>query len=132
MDVPAGCLEPNGYIRICICGKTRFGAHRLIYAMFFYDPGNLDIDHIDGNRSNNMIENLRAVNRYVNNQNLRTALSNNKSNLLGVGFSKQTGKFRSRIIINKKEKYLGLFNTPEEAHSAYINAKRKHHEGCTI
>lgn len=90
------------------------------------------IDHIDGNGHNNRLSNLRYVSQHVNTQNNREARSNNQTGFLGVIFDKSRNLYRSEITLNGKNRYLGRFKTPEEAHEAYLKAKRKLHEGCTI
>lgn len=124
-----GSISKNGYVVIRIDKKTFYG-HRLawFYLNQCFPIG--DIDHIDGNKSNNSIENLREVNRSVNMQNMKKAKINNKCGLLGVG--KKGDKFRARIKINGKQISIGIFDTAQEAHLAYLNEKRKHHIGCTI
>lgn len=126
----AGSLRKDGYFRIQIDGKLHF-AHRLAW---LYINGNLPlkyIDHIDGNRSNNCINNLRDVDRFTNNQNIKQAQENNKSTGL-LGVTKYRNKFIAQIGINKEHKYLGCFDNPYDAHDAYLSAKRLHHKGCTI
>ena len=84
------------------------------------------IDHIDGNK----LSNLRAVTYSINSQNQRKPMRNNTSGFLGV--SKRGNSWISRIQINGKLTYIGMFKKPELAYQAYLTAKRHHHEGCTI
>jgi hypothetical protein len=128
----AGTRKDNGYLHFCVDTK-KYGAHRLawLYVRGEWPIG--DIDHIDGNRANNAIKNLRDVDRSTNLENQRQAKSHNKSTgVLGAYLHKQTGKFMSRIQVRGKGKYLGLFDTVEEAHHAYVEAKRQLHEGNTL
>lgn len=120
-----------GYIRIGIDGVT-CSAHRLawLYEHGYY-PVN-DIDHIDGDKSNNSLCNLRQATRKQNMQNKRTARSDNKTGLLGVSLHKRTGKYQAQIMIGSKYTALGYYNTAIDAHEAYLKAKREHHEFCTI
>lgn len=125
----AGTMDNKGYIAISFLG-VRALAHRIAW---FYVYGHWPvsyIDHIDGNRSNNRISNLRCVSMGVNNQNLKSARSDNVAGLLGV--SRHGRGFRAVIHLNNKQHYLGIFDTAEEAHSAYLWAKRNLHVGCTI
>jgi HNH endonuclease len=119
----AGCLHVgSGYVNIRVFG-IHYKAHRLAWLYIHgINPCN-DIDHINGNRSDNRIINLRDVTRSVNKQNTRKCSSNNKSGFLGVRST--NGKFVALITI-------GTYDTPEEAHQAYLNVKRIIHTGCTI
>jgi hypothetical protein len=126
----AGAKHHTGYIKVRIDGK-QYSAHRLIWIMHNGNiPDGLQIDHINGIRDDNRIGNLRLATRNINCQNQHLAHNHNKSGLLGV--CKQYGKFKARIEIDGKRRHLGTFFTPEEAHSAYLKAKRDHHPGCTI
>lgn len=119
----------QGYLIICLSGQ-RYRAHRLAV---FYVTGQWpahEVDHINGNRSDNRWENLRLVTGNVNSQNRREAQKNSSTGLLGVRPFR--GRFRSVIALNHKRKHLGTFETAIEAHQAYVAAKRLMHEGCTI
>lgn len=126
----AGDKTSNGYWRICV-DYTRTHAHRLawLYMTGKFPPN--DIDHINGIRTDNRFCNLRAVSRSVNLQNQREAKSHNKSTGIIGAYGNGNG-FISRIRVNGKDRYLGYFKTAKEANAAYIKAKRKFHEGCTI
>ena len=119
------------YQKISVDGKAYLG-HRLAWLYIYGNWPKNQIDHIDGNSLNNSINNLRDVSRIENSQNIRSPSSNNKTGYLGVFLHKQTGKYRTRIMVNKKIVELGLFKNPEDAHAAYINAKRELHSSCTI
>ena len=106
--------------------------HRVVYAMFKHDPTDFQIDHINGDRFDNRIENLRLASPSENKQNIRKAKKGNIHKLLGVCFRKDRNRYYSTLTINGKKKFLGYFDTPEEAHKAHIEAKRKHHDFCTI
>lgn len=107
-------------------------AHRIawLYVHGVWPSG--DIDHINGVRDDNRIENLRDVSRSANLQNQRQASRNNKCGMLGVSLHKETGKFVAQIMAGRKQKYLGLFDTAEEAHAAYLRAKAELHPFQTI
>jgi hypothetical protein len=128
----AGYVEKRGYIQIKVGGKLH-RAHRLAW---FYVHGKwpeFQIDHIDGDKTNNAIANLRDVEPMRNSENVRKArISNKTSGLLGVTFHKPAKKWLAQIGAKGKHKYLGLFLDPLEAHQAYLTAKRELHEGCTI
>jgi len=96
--------------------------HRLI--MGVTDP-KIEVDHINGNGLNNCRWNLREATHSENNQNMKGTRKQNKSNLPGVGQYK--GKYRARITVDGKTKYLGYFDTPEAAHTEYLKAKAELH-----
>jgi len=129
-DLPAyGHL--TGYLTIGLQGDKHL-AHRVAWAHFYGEWPTHHIDHINGNKSDNRIVNLRDVPNKVNTQNrLRTIDGKNKTNKVGVFWHPQSTRWRARIMTNKKGIHLGMFDTQEEAHAAYIAAKRIYHEGCT-
>jgi hypothetical protein len=125
----AGSLASIGYVYIKL-DNYKYLAHRLAW---FYVHGIWpvdQIDHINGDRANNKIINLRSVSRSVNLQNQRQARSHNSTGFLGV--SPHRKKFAARIGVDGKYTYLGSFNTPELAHAAYVDAKRALHPGNTL
>jgi hypothetical protein len=108
-----------------------YGEHAVIWCWCTGDwPAGL-IDHRNGVRSDNRIDNLRDATRRINQQNLRRARSDNKTGLLGVTVARD-GTPQAHIRINGRQTYLGRFPTQEAAHAAYLNAKRDCHEGCTL
>ena len=121
----------DGYVQISIDARV-YRAHRLAW---FYMNGVWpagEIDHEDTNRSNNRWGNLRDVPQVVNAENKRRAQSNSKTGLLGASWSSRDRRFVARIKARGKHHSLGAFETAEQAHSAYVQAKRRLHEGCTI
>lgn len=130
----AGTPRKDGRVVVRINGKT-YLRYRLVW---LYENGvwpDGEIDHIDGDCSNDVISNLRVVSRRVNQENLRNAQKNKLScNLLGVHTNPRnaTSPWRALITVNGVTRYLGVFKTPEAAHRAYVEAKRAMHEGCTI
>ena len=125
----AGTVNKKGYRYISI-DKRKFLAHRLAW---FYVTGvwpQEEIDHKNGMKDENWFENLRPATHLINQQNQRRAHSVNKLGVLGVIFHR--GCFRAHIKVDGKTKYVGAFATRELAHEAYVDAKRKLHEGCTI
>ena len=129
---PIGTNRPDGYLGVCIDGKD-YLVHRVVWLYFngVFPIG--ELDNIDGNRRNNKIGNLRDVSKFVNMQYMRRSKSSKTlGKMLGVNFDKQTGKWRAKIVVAGKSKHLGRFDTEEDAHTAYLSAKRKYHEGCTL
>jgi len=125
----AGTPHGKGYVKIGIKGKY-YRAHRLAWLWMTGEWPVNQIDHRDTVTSNNRWDNLRDVTGVVNKQNMKKPRVDGSSGYLGV--SANSGKWQARIKINKKEKFLGMFATPKEAHAAYVAAKREVHEGCTI
>ena len=123
----AGCLDDLGYVKITI-KYTRYGAHRLAWLYCYGEFPPLEIDHINRNRSDNRIDNLRLADRCLNTQNTNMR-SNNSSGYRGVSYYKANGKWKAQIRSNKKWHNLGYHDTPELASGAYEEAKRKLHIG---
>jgi len=128
----AGGPDGQGYIRIKVDGRY-FGAHRLAW---LYETGSWpcgQIDHLDGDRTNNRFQNLRSVPIRVNRENLRVATVRSKSGLLGVcAPTRQCKDYIAQIGVDGRKVRLGRFPTAEQAHAAYLAAKRTLHEGCTL
>lgn len=125
----AGTLNGQGYLRISI-DKFDHRAHRLawLYVNGAWPDG--EIDHINGDRGDNRIANLRVVTRAVNMQNQRAAPKGSASGLLGVHPYRR--KWSANITIGGKTRRVGVFESKEEAHTAYVLAKRELHEACAI
>ena len=125
MGAEAGTLRKDGYRRIKINGKNYFG-HRLAWLSVYGKFPTKFIDHINGDKSDNRITNLRDVTRQQNQFN-RGKTRNNTSGYKGVSFYKHAKKFAARIKIDGKLKYLGLFDSKEEASDAYKRAAKELH-----
>lgn len=119
----------RGYLQLMVDSHPTL-VHRFIWLYVHGKWPDGNIDHIDGNRSNNRLCNLRDVTQAMNIQNEIKPRSNNKSGFLGV--KRNRGLWKAEISVNGKTKFLGRFKTPEEAHQVYIEAKRRLHPGCTI
>ena len=130
-DTCGSVHKATGYVHISLLG-WKWLAHRLAWIHFYGTPPMSHIDHINGDCSDNRIRNLRDVTRSVNLQNRRRATSRNELGLLGVCQDKRDGKFRATISVKGRRISLGYFSSPESASAAYMNAKRRMHEGCTI
>ena len=128
----AGHVNAEGY-RVIKLGRTPFPAHRLAWFLVHGEWPALEIDHINGVRDDNRMQNLRLADRSANMQNKRAAMSNNKScGLLGVTWNKQHRRWQSKLMANKKRYHVGYFETAEQAHAAYLLAKRRLHPASTI
>jgi hypothetical protein len=122
----AGTLRKDGYVGIFIKGTYHF-AHRIIWEMHNGEiPSGLTIDHVDRNRSNNNISNLRLCTFQQNHFN-RSKQINNKSGFKGVSWHKQKGKWVAQIKIEGKNKFLGFFNDPEKAYEKYCEKAIEHY-----
>ncbi|WP_196487147.1 HNH endonuclease signature motif containing protein [Burkholderia vietnamiensis] len=127
----AGSVFGGGYVYVCI-NTHRYMAHRLAWLFVNGSWPTCFIDHINGDRADNRIANLRDVSCSVNTQNQKRPRSDNRSGLLGVSIVASTGKYRAAIKVDGKSIWIGDFNDPYEAHAAYVSEKRKRHVGCTI
>lgn len=114
-----------GYI-VARINRKSYLASRIIWLLNYGENPKFEIDHIDMNKENNKIDNLRPSSRSQNGCN-RGLQKNNISGYKGVGFCRVKNKWRSRIMINKKEKFIGYFDTPKEAYEAYKRAARQYH-----
>ena len=112
----AGNMMQNGYRKLKFFGK-QYLTHRMAWFLHHGRWPAGDIDHIDGNPSNNKLSNLRDVTHCVNIQNRKSATVKNKTGFLGV--VKRKNKFAAHVHRNGKQIYLGLFETAELAHQAY-------------
>ncbi len=109
----AGSLNSLGYIKISINNKS-YAAHRLALLYEFGELPTNEVDHIDHNRSNNKITNLRIVSRTINNRN-KTFQKNNTSGTMGVRWHKSSKRWRAEIKVQGKKIHLGAFKIIEDA-----------------
>lgn len=119
----AGTLKTNGYLSICIDYRL-YQAHRLAWLYFYGSEAIGYVDHINGNRSDNRIANLRDVSQVVNMHNVYLPNTNNRSGFRGVYWAADQQRFLARINICGKVKHIGSFLNPEDASRAYLEAKR--------
>jgi hypothetical protein len=103
--------------------------HRLVAAMYFglYAIKDKTIDHINGNKLDNRIENLRICTQAENTRNRRMSV-NNKSGFKGVSFNKNSNKWRAFIMIDRKQIHLGYFDDVLLAAKAYDEAAKLYHK----
>jgi hypothetical protein len=120
----AGILHKNGYFRTGINSKL-YSNHRLVY---LYHKGSIPkyVDHIDGNKLNNKIENLREANKYQNQQNSKLSIKST-SGIKNVVLCPQTKKWAVKISINGFKKTIGRYNNIELAELVAIEARDKFH-----
>jgi hypothetical protein len=123
----AGSFASNGYRQVQIDG-TNYRVHRIIYEMLV---GEIErgcyIDHINGDKSDNRLENLRVATPAQNQANSKTP-RNNTSGYKGVSYIKSRGKFQATIAVNGKSINLGSFDCPKEAYKVYIVAAEELHK----
>jgi len=124
VGMTAGCLHHSGYIVI-----MKYGAHRLAYYMHHgVDPLDLEIDHINGDRKDNRIQNLRLSTEITSAQNRKTR-NDNKSGHKGVHIYKcANGDIMYKVIITveKKQKQLGYYKNYIYACLVYRRAAKKY------
>lgn len=126
----AGCRHIEGYRHIRV-DRSRYLSHRLAW-LYVYGAWPLhEIDHIDGNKSNNAIGNLRDVPRLINMQNRRKMMLPNRSSDL-IGVSAHGSRWAAAITTDGTRLYLGHFDSQDQAHAAYVAAKRQLHQGNTL
>jgi hypothetical protein len=109
----------SGYKCISINKKSVL-IHRLIYeSVYGQIPKNLVIDHINGNKTDNRIANLRAVTQASNCQNRHKVRKDSKAGMLGVEAYGVNGKFCARIMRNGKRYTIGTYDNKHDAKLAY-------------
>ena len=117
-----GCQRSDGYIVTNVFGRN-YLLHRLIWFWHFGDWPKL-LDHIDQNRSNNRIENLRSVNKRINVYNTDKLWSHNTSGIRGVSWDSKNKKWTARFKCNGKYEFLGYFDSKEDAQFSRQQAER--------
>lgn len=123
-----GYIDDHGYVRIDLGNGIKARAHRLAWLLTHGRPPIGEIDHIDGDKTNNRINNLRDVSRAENQHNrcdpkrdARTA------KMIGVSWDNICHGWKAQIQINGNKIHLGYHSTPEAAAEAYRRAKDRLH-----
>lgn len=120
----AGFVAGNGYRYLKVGAKKKL-AHRMAWLYHFgAEPDGL-VDHINGNRLDNRIENLRIATFSQNAANAKLHV-HNTSGLKGASWMPKRGKWQATITVQNKQLNLGYYKTKEEAHDAYMRAAEKH------
>lgn len=118
-------------MEIGINGRS-YLAHRLAWLFVHGQWPDAEIDHKNGDRTDNRLCNLRCVTRQHNLMNQRRPRSNNTTGYLGVCVDRERGAFQARVQVSGRAHHLGRFDTPEAAHAAYVAAKRRMHPTCSL
>jgi len=120
-------LGKNGYYNVNLCKNSKpkvFNVHQLVAIEFLNHIPNgykLVIDHVDRNKLNNEVSNLRIVTHRENMTHHFKSLENRTSEYIGVCWCKEENKYLSSIYFNGKRECLGYFNYEIEAHNTYQN-----------
>ena len=122
----AGMVTEKGYRRIKVDGKMHM-AHRLVWAYHFNEVPDC-LDHIDEDKLNNSVINLRPATKAENGCNI-THRRNNKSGVKGVYWANREQKWAAELSINKQIKRLGYFDDIELADLVVTEARNKYHGG---
>ena len=121
----AGSIDGHGHRLINVHG-TRWAAGRLAWFYVYGVWPEGEIDHENLIKDDNRIDNLREATRNENCRNVGIK-SHNKTGFKGVGWHKAAGKYIAQITVERRNVYLGLFDNPEDAHTAYVKASEEHH-----
>ncbi len=117
---PAGRINHDGYVQVQIGGRRYLG-HRLAWLYVTGEWPASALDHKNALRSDNSWTNLRMATGSQNKANSRRQ-TNNTSDFKGVSFNKSLGKWQAQIGVGGSVRYLGLYDTGEAAHAAYVAA----------
>lgn len=122
----AGCLHKSGYKQIKV-DNVIYPAHRLVWV---YHNGsineNMQIDHINGIKNDNRIENLRLVTAQQN------CFNRSRLNSKGYTWNKNVKKWQSSIFVDGQMKYLGLYANEQDARNVYLANCNLHHQGINL
>ena len=119
----AGSVNAKGHINVQVDGKL-YAAHRIAF-LIVHGWLPKEIDHINRDKTDNRIANLRPATSSQNKGNIGL-LASNQSGYRGVSLNRRSQKWHAQIKINGKQTYLGRFDLPEDAAVAYNNAAIAH------
>lgn len=121
---PSGSPNKAGYLRTRVAGKLYYNHHLVWFLHHGTWPKALD--HINGNRADNRLENLRLCNQTQNMQNAAIRKSS-KTGVKGVDWRPEKNKYRARIVVDGRAINLGHFDSLQEAQFAVENARALYH-----
>lgn len=121
-EIAGYTCNTHGYRFLHVKDYGYFRAHLIAWKMHYGSDPDYEIDHINRNRSDNRIENLRSVSHLENCRN-KSDYSNNKSGYRGVSWKKSSGRWVAQITHEGERIYIGLFNDPHQAHLAYVKKR---------
>lgn len=121
----SGFTNKYGYKLIRI-GRQGYAQHRLAWLYMVGEWPEAQVDHVNGQRSDNRWQNLREATDAQNRQNMAKK-TGTKSTLQGVTWYPRDRCWMSRITVNYRAHFLGYYQTEAEAHQAYLAAKAKLH-----
>lgn len=114
----AGTVDGNGYLHMSVLGKF-YKAHRLVWLLTYGEwPAGL-IDHINGDKLDNRLANLRVVTHRQNQQNRER---HRAGRLVGCYYNKRAKRWQAYIKAQGERRHLGMYDTEQEAHAAYLHA----------
>ena len=128
-----GWVNKAGYMALNLDGHG-YLVHRIAWLISYGEWPKGVIDHINQNKLDNRLANLRDVTRQVNTQNNRMVKTGKMygASLAGAHWDAHNGRWKASICIDGRHKHLGRFDSEQDAHDAYLAAKRRLHEGCMV
>lgn len=120
----AGSPAKGGYAAVRVGGRANLASHRIAWFLHHGHWPLQYIDHVNGDRLDNRIENLRLATKSQNAANSKRQ-SNNTSGIKGVSYNAERSCWQAGICLNKKRKHLGRFSTKEAAAQAYASAAQR-------